>query len=138
MMNFSKLDSVIRRQRNQMLSMLVTFAFAIGGAVVAASTLSACTAESDQGIEAVEGTLAAAGQGDLDAAAGWLAPGFARASLQPLRAVRYAIEDTELRDGGERWSTLVDDGTPLPARIVIATRHDREGRISAFRIVAPR
>jgi hypothetical protein len=142
MMQFSRFDRVIKRQRHQALSVLITFAFFAGGLLLTVGSLAACApSEDDQRVEAVAATLAALAANDREGAAAYLGDGVTVDELarfdRELRAAggRYTVQRATV-DGGDVLATITIDGTPLAARIDVGVGFDPDGRIRDWTVLS--
>jgi hypothetical protein len=141
MMQFPKLDQVMKRQRQQAWSTLITLALFAGGVVATVSSLAACATGTDPAEDAVAAVVQALDRDDLGTAAPYLTPEFPARALAKFQAdlrqaypgARVSVESSFSR-GDELVSRVVVDGTPLPAvRFLLATAHDENGLIRSLR-----
>jgi hypothetical protein len=133
--NFPKLDRVIRNQRRlQVLTSVATFALFVAGALVAASSLTAC-ASGDGDQAAVESTLEALNMGDATISDQY--PDLA-AFLVQAPGARYDIVDMSV--GGDELHTRIEmkraDRAIAGGELV--TAHDPAGHITAYRLILDR
>jgi hypothetical protein len=140
MMQFPKFDQVIKRQRQQAFSTLITFALFAGGVVATVSSLAACGSGSDPAQDAVAAVVEALDRQDLAAAEAYLAPELPVRTLakfqDDLRAAypgaRISVASSIAR-GDELISRIVVDGTKLRATFLLATAHDEYGLVRSLR-----